>query len=301
VNCASSKLVKSADGKISPLTSTCNCFVRGFSEGIEIPGKTDVQFSCTYSCVADLLKHTSDFVLKANGPSGTSLSCSSELDKIAAGEYGNRNGYVATQTETDPLEVMPVDDAKVTRAADALRISINSARRANCPATRPYDDAGRVVYARRGIVADGKGQYRLEVVFGNDVVHARIAHLAAEKQIVDPAGMAALDDPDNLEGRFEIMSIVPAPCENGVPQQLAVSATGDPFPPNRLPTPLRTHPPARTHPVVRTQGRRRSTGSGCRGSPPSAPSTRASAWRTSASATSRSRRRSARPSTWSST
>ena len=227
VDCAESKLVKGTDGKITPLTSACNCFVRGYTESIPIPGKTDVQFDCTSTCVESILSQVQGYVSDTNKEGGSALNCDAEMKKLDDAEIGNKNGYIASETDNDPLEVMPVDDEKVVRAANALRISINSQRQKNCPAKHLYDEAGRIVYAKRGIVSDGTGQYRLEVVFGNDVVHGRVAHLPKRKQSIDPTATAALDDPDNLDGRFQLMSITPEPCADGIPEQLAVSESGE--------------------------------------------------------------------------
>ncbi len=64
------------------------------------------------------------------------------------------------------------------------------------------------------------------MVFGNDVVSARIAKLPRRDQLIDPAMQSQLGDTDNLNGRFLLVSSVPAPCEDGVQEQLAVSAEG---------------------------------------------------------------------------
>ena len=226
VGCTSSRLVNTSQGTITPLTNVCNCFVRGFTEPIEVPNKPNMQFTCSYTCVESLLKATSHYVGSANGPLGGALDCDSSVSSLAADTFGNKNGYIPSQTETDSLDVIPVDDPSVVRAAEALRIAFNSRRRLTCPALHSFDEPGTVKYAKRGLAAGGKSQYRLEVVFGNDVVLARLAHLPKSQQTVDPTAQATLDDPTNLDGRFELVSSVPGPCDDGVPEQLAVSATG---------------------------------------------------------------------------
>ena len=228
IPCAASKLVKNAAGAITPTSSACNCFSRGFTEPIAIPGKTNAEFSCDFDCVSDLLKFTTKFVADTNGPSGSSLTC--DLSNIAAGTYGNAHGYIPTGSDSDPLENMPEDDPLVERAAEAVRINFNSERLAKCPALKAYDTPGKIEYAKRGMAADGSGQYKLEVVFGNDVVYARIAHLPERKQTIDPTVQSALDDPDNLAGQFSLVSSVPHPCDDAVPEQLAVSAAGSTCP-----------------------------------------------------------------------
>ena len=78
----------------------------------------------------------------------------------------------------------------------------------------------------RGMVGNGNSQYKLEVVFGNDVVFSRLAHLRKCQQAVDPCTLMALNDTDNLDGRFQLMSSTPCPCDDAVPEQLAVSVAG---------------------------------------------------------------------------
>ena len=228
VSCLSSRLVNSTGGGITPLTTSCDCFVRGIKEAIDVPEKPDLQFTCPFVCVQSIVRSASHYVTKINGPNGAALDCDSSISALASDNFGNKHGYIAGPSETDSLEVLPVDNPLVARAADAIRISINSQRRLDCPALHAYDEPGIVKYAKRGIVASGGGQYRLEVVFGNDVVFGRVVHLPKDRQLIDPTAQTALDDPTNLDGRFELLSSVPGPCEDGEPEQLAVSAEGTP-------------------------------------------------------------------------
>ena len=228
VSCLSSRLVNSTGGGITPLTTSCDCFVRGIKEAIDVPEKPDLQFTCPFVCVQSIVRSASHYVTKINGPNGAALDCDSSISALASDNFGNKHGYIAGPSETDSLEVLPVDNPLVARAADAIRISINSRRRLDCPALHAYDEPGIVKYAKRGIVASGGGQYRLEVVFGNDVVFGRVVHLPKDRQLIDPTAQTALDDPTNLDGRFELLSSVPGPCEDGEPEQLAVSAEGTP-------------------------------------------------------------------------
>ncbi len=225
IPCASSRLIKNEKGEITPLSSVCNCFTRGFTESIDIPGKEDVDFTCPFTCVESLLSFTAQHVAKANGDSSSNaLSC--DLSALADSSFGNKNHYIPTDADNDPLENIPTDDPKVQRAAEALRLSINADRLANCPAMKPYEEAGRIAYAKRGIATDGKSQYRMEVVFGNDVVHARIGHLPKSDQMIDPSSQLALNDSENLNGRFALLSSTPKPCDSAIGEQLAVSAEG---------------------------------------------------------------------------
>jgi hypothetical protein len=225
IGCADSRLVKNAKGEITPLTSVCNCFVRGYTDTIDIPGNANVDLTCSYSCVDDLLKFAAKHVADANGANGAQLTC--DLSDLASKAFGNKNQYIPSEGDTDSMVAVSIDAPEVKQAAEALRINFNAERVAKCPAMRSYDEPGTVKYAKHGIAEDGKSQYRLEVVFGNDVVFARIAHLPRSDQLVDPTMQAQLGDTDNLNGRFLLVSSVPAPCEDGVPEQLAVSAEGE--------------------------------------------------------------------------
>jgi hypothetical protein len=224
IPCASSRLIKNEKGQITPLTSVCNCFTRGFTDSIDIPGKEDVDFTCPFTCVEALLSFTAQHVAQANGVGGSTLSC--DISALAESSFGNKNHYIPTATDNDALETIPTDDPKVARAAEALRLSINSDRLGNCPAMKAYEEPGRIVYAKRGLASDGRSQYRIEVVFGNDVVHARVAHLPRSEQTIDPASQLALNDAENLNGRFALVSITPKACDSAVGEQLAVSAEG---------------------------------------------------------------------------
>lgn len=121
--------------------------------------------------------------------------------------------------------MVAVDSPRVLLASSALAQHINSARLANCPAKAAVadDDTKAIVYAKRGLVDGGRSQYRLEVLFGPEVFFARIAHLASDEQVVDPA--AAVADPSNFDGRYAVLSITPDPCGDAVADQLAVSQT----------------------------------------------------------------------------
>lgn len=224
LSCAQSRLIKTEKGEVTPLTSVCNCFVRGATDSIPIPGQTSTVFTCPYTCVADLTSLAAKYVSDANGPTGAGLTC--DLSSISNSAFGNKNKYISTPTDTDQLEAVPIDDPKVQRAAEALRININSVRLAQCPATQPYDTPGTIKYAKKGLSADGKSQYRLEVVFGSDAVFARIAHLPRSQQVIDPGTQSQLNDTQNLNGRFVLMSSTPGPCDNAKADQLAISVTG---------------------------------------------------------------------------
>ena len=90
----------------------------------------------------------------------------------------------------------------------------------------PYNEPGRIQYARKGITSEGRFQYKMEVVFGTDAVLGRIEHLPMSQQAVNPGVQYALNDTHNLNGRFVLMSSAPGPCEDAVAEQLAVTSSG---------------------------------------------------------------------------
>ena len=187
-----------------------------------------------------ILKYTDLYVVRTNGP-GDDLAhkCSTSIDILGTVEFGNKHDYVATSADMDSLGVLPVDDPRAVRASSALAQHINSARASACPAKAPVaDDATkRIVYAKRGIVDDGRGQYRMEVLFGPEVFFTRIVHLPKADQLVDPG--TAKEDPNNFDGRFAVVDVTPDPCGDAVADQLAVSLTGAHRRPARPPPPAR--------------------------------------------------------------
>jgi hypothetical protein len=273
LGCVNSKLIETTDGKITPGSGVCNCFSRGFVDGVPIPNKPDIKFGCSYECVGSILQQAESYVSEINGPTGDSIRCKAVIEKLASQTFGNTDGYISSDNDADAMEMMPIDDPKVVRAAEALRFSFNSQRRHECPARSEITKPGNIKYAKRGIVVDGYGQYKMEVAFGNEVVLARISHLPKNKQLTDPASQTALDDPKNLDGRFELLSSVPKPCENGIAEQLVVSATGD------CGSTALLHWRALYDPSF-SQRWRRSTSRTCRGRPFSSRSTRVRGTRT---------------------
>ena len=224
ISCANQHLTQTTQGLVTPRTGTCDCFSRGFSEGIDIPGKPDVQFSCSYPCVDSLLKFTSQYVTNINGASGAQITC--DISNLAALAFGNTNGYIPTATDSDSLMPIAIDDRAVVNAAEALRLNINAYRVANCPERQSYDDSGKIIYAKKGLAGGGKSQYRLEVVFGTDVVLARLAHLDESSQMINPTLQATLNDTNNLAGTYSLASVTPGPCDDAIGEQLAVTASG---------------------------------------------------------------------------
>ncbi len=218
----------SVGGKLTPGASTCNCFSRGYTESIPVPHKPDVEITCPFQCVDAILKYTDLYVVSVNGP-GDDLAhqCGSSVAILGQVEFGNKNGYTATDSDGDSLMVLPVDDGRVVRASDALAQHINLEREKTCPAKPPVSadaDAKKIVYARRGMVDYGRGQYKMEVLFGTEVFFARIIHLPKTEQLIQPD--ETKEDPENFDGRFAVFDITPDPCGDAIPEQLAVSATG---------------------------------------------------------------------------
>ena len=226
-SCLLDNLVKTPDGKLTPRTQACSCFTKGYQEQIQIPGRPDISIGCPYHCTESILKIAHRYIAGINGPRGPKLRCKTLMAALAAEDFGNRNGAIATDGDQDSMTLLPVDAPGVTAAADAVRVLINRGRQRECPMLPAFPDPPAVVYAKRGLVSEGREEFRLELLLGGrDVYFARVAHLPRDEQLVDPAAAAALNDTENLLGRFRAMKLVPEPCANAVEQQIAVSQTG---------------------------------------------------------------------------
>jgi hypothetical protein len=117
-DCALSNIVSSHRGKLTAGTNTCNCFTLGYSESIAIPSNPYAVVSCPYSCIDALLKYTSLYLV-SNNTFGEDLSkkCSVSLDILTTVEYGNKRGYVPTDSDTDALFMLPVNDPRVVQVS----------------------------------------------------------------------------------------------------------------------------------------------------------------------------------------
>jgi hypothetical protein len=226
--CATDHIYPSVGGKLTPSASICNCFSRAYSESIPVPHKPDVEITCPFQCVDAILKYTDLYVVKVNGP-GDDLAhhCDQSMSLLGQVEFGNKNDYTPSASDADSLVVLPVDDARVVRASDALAQHINLERQKTCPAKSPVstgEDSKKIVYARRGMVDFGRGQYKLEVLFGTEVFFARVVHLPKSEQLIEPSD--SNEDPENFDGRFAVVHVTPDPCGDAVAEQLAVSVSG---------------------------------------------------------------------------
>jgi hypothetical protein len=106
-------------------------------------------------------------------------------------------------------ESRPVNDPEVIEVEKSFRKSFNELRRKNCASFKVYNIQGRIQFAKRSMGKAGLVQYDLEVVFGNETVFARISKgKRADKS------------------SFELVSSVPAPCDDGVDDQIAISSAG---------------------------------------------------------------------------
>ncbi len=106
-------------------------------------------------------------------------------------------------------ESRPVNDAEVISVENALRKSINEERRFNCASFKVHNNPGRIRFAKRSFGKGGRVRYELEVTFDDETVFARISK-----------GKGA------AKTSFKIDSRVPAPCEDGVNESIAVSFAG---------------------------------------------------------------------------
>lgn len=152
--CLMENLIKNSDGKITPKTQACSCFTKGYQELIEIPGRPDISITCPFHCVESILKVAQNYVSTINGRRGPPLRCKTLMRGLAREEYGNRNGAIADEGDLDSMGVLPIDDPDVTRAADAVRVLINSGRRTDCPVLPAFAETPAVVYAKRGLITE---------------------------------------------------------------------------------------------------------------------------------------------------
>jgi hypothetical protein len=107
-------------------------------------------------------------------------------------------------------ERRPVNDPEVIAVESSLRQYINEGRRLNCASLNVHDEPGIIQFAQRSAGKGGLVRYDLEVTFGNETVFARMSkRKGADKKT-----------------SFQMDSLVPAPCEDGIGDQLAVTFAG---------------------------------------------------------------------------
>eukprot|EP00286_Rhodomonas_abbreviata_P004788 CAMPEP_0181316836 /NCGR_PEP_ID=MMETSP1101-20121128/16107_1 /TAXON_ID=46948 /ORGANISM="Rhodomonas abbreviata, Strain Caron Lab Isolate" /LENGTH=889 /DNA_ID=CAMNT_0023424109 /DNA_START=5 /DNA_END=2670 /DNA_ORIENTATION=- len=215
-------------GRISVRTNGCQCFSRGIMTKIPVPDRPNIAFRCPYMCLQSISNLFEQHIEAVNGDerhSAASLQCPRTFKEIALSVYGGDHGELTEETVPDELVVQPISDKRVLRASKAVQDHLIDVRRDECPhATPSIDGRPKVLYAERGTVSDGKGLYRLELELGGAIMYtARIAHLPPEAQLEAPD--KAEEDPDNLLGRFALLSISPDPCAHGPDSQLAVTAS----------------------------------------------------------------------------
>ena len=108
-----------------------------------------------------------------------------------------------------PVDLMiPVKDPAVIEAEKFLRQAFNIKRQATCASIKSYDAPGSVQFAKISTGKGGAVRYRLEVVYGNETVFARIASKGA------------------AINTFVLVSSIPSPCDGGLEGQPAVSFAG---------------------------------------------------------------------------
>jgi hypothetical protein len=188
--CILDNMVKTSEGKMTPKTQACSCLAEGFQKVIQPPGISDVSISCSFHCVEAIFKIAQFHTSEINGQLGPTLQCKSILDHMAHVEFGNRNGFIADDGNLDSMEVVSVKDPKLAISADAVRVFINKERRQSCPMLPVYTESANVVYAKQGLVTEGREEFRMEVLLGDDVFFTRISHLPRADQLVNPVDAA---------------------------------------------------------------------------------------------------------------
>jgi hypothetical protein len=101
-----------------------------------------------------------------------------------------------------------ISDPLIVQAEGAIRTAFNIERNKTCASKNMYVQ-GAIQYARKELALNGTVLYTLEVNYDDEVVFARVAML-----------------PNPVGARFQLIFSIPAPCEGGPQDQLAVSALG---------------------------------------------------------------------------
>ena len=109
-----------------------------------------------------------------------------------------------------------VDSQVVTRAAEAVRLALNSQRHLQCPDIPAYSQLTRVDHVKGSVSARGIEKYVLELTFD----HSAPLHAIVRRNASKP------DQPSDDSDRFSLVSSVPGPCDREHTDLLAVSYTG---------------------------------------------------------------------------
>jgi hypothetical protein len=102
-----------------------------------------------------------------------------------------------------------ISDPLILEAAEEIRAAFNVERNKSCSSKSLYEVQGEIQYARKKVASNGTVVYSLEVEFDDEVVFAHVAKLTS-----------------NVGIRFQVTFSTPSPCDDGIQNQLAVSALG---------------------------------------------------------------------------
>jgi hypothetical protein len=207
------------DGREEVDSEACQCYVQGSTMALEVPDRPEVNVQCSFVCLSAIKGMFEHHLFKVNGDLATSLACPRTFENLARELYSNEFYDVQpSEEDTDGLQVESVVDEHVVSAATAAQMHINIIRGHECNIL-PQLTEPQVTYARRGEVEDGMGQYLLEFKAANgQEFSVRVVHLPKYKQLFDPATQSA--DPENLQGRFQVLSVRPDPCATGAAAEL---------------------------------------------------------------------------------
>ncbi len=156
-----------------------------------------------------------------NAHDHTDLSTTDRL----GGPYNASRRSIPSLYEQDSVDLnsvlISVAEPLVIQAAEAVRNAFNTQRKTACASLGYFNARGDIQYAKKADESNGTTLYTLEIVFGDSAVFAQVVLL-----------------PSNLNAKFQLISSIPGPCEDGVREQLAVSALGTFMKP---PLQLQTH------------------------------------------------------------
>jgi hypothetical protein len=132
---------------------------------------------------------------------------------IPSGPYDTSRRSTALSSKHDLLDrnsvLISAPDPLAIQAGEAVRIAFNAQRTEECKSMDLYHAQGAIQYAKKAEESNGTVHYTLEIVFDGDAVLARVDML-----------------PDSRGATFQLIFSIPAPCESGLREQLAVSALG---------------------------------------------------------------------------
>lgn len=102
----------------------------------------------------------------------------------------------------------------VLQAAEYLRVTFNSERRVLCKSAPLFTAGGEIQVFHRLARANRLIEYGIEITFGNSTFYVKVAVISNISE-------------SNSSTAFKLLWSAPAPCENSVHDQLAISSKSE--------------------------------------------------------------------------